>query len=64
VNVDYWAEKVAHNQARDQETNRLLEERGWTVLRFWEHEPSTGIADAIERVVRGSPALGGNRVHC
>ncbi len=54
VNVDYWAAKAAHNQARDQETNRLLEERGWTVLRFWEHEPPVEVADAIERAVRGS----------
>lgn len=52
MNVDYWTGKVMHNQARDQETNRLLEERGWTVLRFWEHEPPTEVADAIERVVR------------
>jgi DNA mismatch endonuclease, patch repair protein len=54
VNMDYWAERVARNQARDLETTRLLEDRGWTVLRFWEHEPPTEVADAIERVVRGA----------
>ena len=34
-NIDYWADKVARNRARDLETNRVLSERGWTVLRFW-----------------------------
>lgn len=54
VHVDYWADKVATNRARDRETNRLLAERGWMVLRFWEHEPATAIAATIEHVVRGS----------
>lgn len=57
LNVDYWAEKLAHNRVRDQETNRLLEDRGWTVMRFWEHEPPVTVADAIERAVRGSRAV-------
>lgn len=51
-NVDYWADKVSRNRARDLETSVLLRERGWTVLRFWEHENPSEAADAIERVVR------------
>lgn len=52
VNSDYWGPKIANNRRRDLETGELLRERGWIVLRFWEHEPVGDIADAIERCVR------------
>lgn len=38
TNVTFWSSKVAGNRARDEDTNRALESRGWLVLRFWEHE--------------------------
>ncbi|MFF5763472.1 very short patch repair endonuclease [Streptomyces tanashiensis] len=38
TNPEYWAEKAEKNQARDRQTDRLLEEAGWAVLRVWEHE--------------------------
>lgn len=56
LNVGYWGEKVANTQARDRETNQTLADRGWTVLRFWEHESPTAVVDAIERAVRGTSA--------
>jgi DNA mismatch endonuclease (patch repair protein) len=34
------------------ETTALLEERGWCVLRFWEHEAPASIAESIVDVVR------------
>lgn len=37
-NGAFWAEKVARNRARDVETTVLLEARGWSVIRIWEHE--------------------------
>lgn len=37
-NAEYWAQKLARNQERDREVDRGLEEAGWTVMRFWEHE--------------------------
>lgn len=51
---DYWREKIATNRLRDTETNSLLEERGWTILRFWSHEPPVTVADQIEVTVRGT----------
>lgn len=45
--VEYWTAKVAKNRARDVETNALLEEAGWTVLRFWEHEDAEEVAQVI-----------------
>ncbi|WP_173921738.1 very short patch repair endonuclease [Agromyces sp. Marseille-P2726] len=56
ANSDYWGDKVSRNRARDIETNNLLRERGWTVLRFWEHEKPSEVADVIERAVRGVEA--------
>ncbi|MEU9296276.1 very short patch repair endonuclease [Streptomyces sp. NPDC048266] len=38
TNPGYWSDKVARNMARDRDTDQRLEEAGWTVLRFWEHE--------------------------
>ncbi|MFD6887807.1 very short patch repair endonuclease [Streptomyces sp. NPDC059957] len=40
TNSGYWSDKVAGNMARDRDTDQRLREAGWTVLRFWEHEPS------------------------
>lgn len=39
TNPAYWSDKVAGNIARDRDTDRKLAAAGWTVLRFWEHEP-------------------------
>jgi DNA mismatch endonuclease (patch repair protein) len=35
------------NRIRDAETNRLLLEAGWQVIRIWEHEP---VSQAVEKV--------------
>lgn len=37
-NVSYWQEKIARNQRRDKEVNRMLRKKGWRVIRVWEHE--------------------------
>lgn len=51
ANGGYWSEKVARNRARDADTNRVLTERGWAVLRFWEHEDPSVVAERIINVV-------------
>lgn len=38
ANATFWSEKIKRNRARDIETTRLLTDRGWSVLRIWEHE--------------------------
>jgi len=50
----YWDEKIAKNVARDREVDTILQDMGWTVLRFWDLEvkadPSTcssKVADAL-----------------
>lgn len=52
TNLDYWSTKIGRNQARDLETTTVLEDRGWLVLRFWEHEPPTTVAERITEQVR------------
>lgn len=53
ANSAWWEAKLATNMERDRDTDRLLSELGWTVLRFWEHEDPLRAAEMIDRVVRG-----------
>ena len=47
-NAEFWSQKVTRNRERDAETDRLLGEAGWTVIRAWEHEPA---GDVVARIV-------------
>jgi DNA mismatch endonuclease (patch repair protein) len=51
TNADFWASKVLGNRARDAETDRLLTESGWTVMRVWEHVPVDQAAAAVEEAL-------------
>lgn len=50
-NGQWWREKLERNQERDRDTSRELHDRGWVVLRFWEHEDPKDTAAAIESMV-------------
>lgn len=52
ANRPYWSAKISRNRERDRETDALLAEAGWKVLRVWEHEDPEAAADRIEAVVR------------
>ncbi|MEV5559697.1 very short patch repair endonuclease [Nonomuraea wenchangensis] len=54
TNAEYWAEKVRRNRERDAETDRLLQEAGWTVIRVWEHEEATLSAGIVAEAVRAT----------
>jgi DNA mismatch endonuclease, patch repair protein len=51
-NATYWSEKLQRNYARDADTTTRLEDAGWTVLRFWEHEEPIHVADKVVTTVR------------
>ncbi|MFG2815168.1 very short patch repair endonuclease [Streptomyces sp. NPDC048410] len=51
TNSGYWSEKVARNMARDRDTDDQLRTAGWTVLRFWEHDPAEECALKITATV-------------
>ena len=50
-NAEYWSAKIAANVARDADTNARLEQVGWHVLRYWEHEDVKDIVAGIRQTV-------------
>lgn len=48
TNQEKWQKKLGQNVERDMQQTSQLEEEGWRVLRFWEHE----IALNLDRVVK------------
>lgn len=50
-NSDFWRQKIETNRARDADTNERLRNAGWTVLRFWEHEPPIDAAVIVVQTV-------------
>lgn len=51
ANRDWWIAKLAATVTRDRNTDRELELRGWIVLRFWEHDHPSLMAEGIEAAV-------------
>ena len=45
-----WRDKQSANRLRDKAITNELERDGWQVLRFWEHEDLSEIADTIVTV--------------
>lgn len=35
---NFWRNKISDNRRRDKKNTKKLRAKGWTVLRFWEHE--------------------------
>jgi DNA mismatch endonuclease (patch repair protein) len=52
ANAEWWEQKLKRNRERDAETNRVLRENGWEVVRIWEHEDPVVAADRVEVAVR------------
>jgi DNA mismatch endonuclease, patch repair protein len=52
ANTGYWEPKLRRNVERDVVVDEALTSEGWTVVRGWEHEEATAIADRVEAVVR------------
>ena len=47
ANPEYWGPKIETNRRRDAETTAKLQDGGWIVMRFWEHENPVVAAEAI-----------------
>jgi len=52
TNKGFWKKKLLKNKARDKEVNRILEQEGWRVLRFWEHEIKNELPGCVKRVLQ------------
>jgi len=53
TNGGYWSAKIASNVRRDLDTNTRLEQAGWLVLRFWEHEDPGAVCAVVEAHLDG-----------
>ena len=48
---DFWKKKISKNRERDIKNRRLLREKGWLVIRFWQHEIKGDFESCINRIV-------------
>lgn len=62
TNPQFWADKVSTNRARDSRTTDRLQSTGWLVVRMWEHEDVTPVADIIQAAVLSRRAGGGDQL--
>ena len=47
-NSEFWINKISRNMARDDEINKQLLFRGWTVIRFWGKEIKKNVDGCIK----------------
>jgi DNA mismatch endonuclease (patch repair protein) len=52
--VVFWTAKLARNAQRDREIGKMLRQRGWRVLRVWEHELTPGKVVRLVRRIRAA----------
>ena len=53
-NARFWRQKIEANRRRDGDTDLLLREAGWKVVRIWEHEGlDVGLARVLKTVGGG-----------
>lgn len=48
TNSNYWLNKISNNRKRDDEVNKQLLFRGWTVIRFWGKDIQKNIDECIK----------------
>lgn len=41
TNREFWLRKIEHNKARDRLVNKTLRDKGWVVVRIWQHQLKT-----------------------
>ena len=51
TNRDFWTTKLNGNKERDLRVTARLQEMGWTVLRYWEHEVAADAEEVAGRIV-------------
>lgn len=50
-NRGFWIPKIERNMQRDREVNAALEEMGYKVFRFWEHQIKKDFEHCLDQVV-------------
>jgi DNA mismatch endonuclease (patch repair protein) len=49
-NTDYWIPKLERNVRKDREADQALRERGWQVVRIWEHDLKQAPQAVLDRI--------------
>jgi DNA mismatch endonuclease (patch repair protein) len=50
TNIGFWVKKIERNMQRDREINMHLNEKGITVMRFWDHEILKSLPRCINQI--------------
>jgi len=50
-NKEFWIAKIERNMQRDNQVNLFFAEKGYTVMRFWEHQIKTELSKCVNQVV-------------
>ncbi len=52
TNVRFWEKKIEQNKRRDGDVNKKLKNKGWRVVRIWEHEVQKNFEKAVEKIAK------------
>ncbi|USK48023.1 very short patch repair endonuclease [Bacillus sp. CMF12] len=50
-NIDFWKKKLERNQERDKEHTQYYMQKGWHILRIWEHEIRKDLDNTLEKII-------------
>lgn len=50
TNVEFWTEKLSTNKQRDSEVTKYYTDKGWNILRIWEHEIRENFPKATRKI--------------
>jgi DNA mismatch endonuclease (patch repair protein) len=51
-NRDFWIPKIERNMQRDRSINQYYQERGWTVIRFWEQQIKKEFSTCVNAILQ------------
>jgi len=49
---EFWMKKINFNVERDLKITQQLQDEGWTVLRFWEHEIRKKPDETVKKIIQ------------
>lgn len=51
TNIKFWEDKITANVARDLKVNEYYKNKGWHVLRIWEHEIKKDFDNTMQKIL-------------